>query len=170
MATMVYKMGDLVNGAVIEGISRDWVVFLYQGRKQVLRRSHDKILSIPEARTSNERPDAAGTAAPVAARSRPAAQGRSTMDSLQELLDKATVTPVLVDDQVQGLRITGLDRIPGAGLMGLEEGDVICTVNGQDLTHTKKAFQIFKKAKAQEELEIELIRKGRNKTLFFDLR
>lgn len=169
-ATKVYKIGDRVNDATVEGISRDSVVFLYQGREQVLRRSHDKTPSMPQARDLSELLDEAGPAAPAVAQSPLADQVRSDTDSIQDLLDKATVTPALVDGQVQGLQITGLDRLPAAGFLGLEEGDVICTVNGQGLTNPRKAFQIFKKAKAQEGLQIELIRKGQIKTLSFDLK
>jgi general secretion pathway protein C len=169
-ATTVYKIGDRVNGAILEGVSRDSVVFLYQGREQVLRHPHDKTPSMPQTGTLSESPDGAGPAAPVVAQSPLIAQARSDTDSIQEFLDKATITPVLVDGQVQGLRITGLDRLPAARFLGLEEGDVICTVNGQGLTNPRKAFQIFKKAKAQEGLQIELIRKGRPQTLSFDLK
>jgi type II secretory pathway component PulC len=89
---------------------------------------------------------------------------------VEQLLTQTTLTPYAVDGQVEGIQITGLDKIPLAGVLGLKEGDVIHIVNGQTLTSKQKAFQILKKAKSQETLDIELLRDGQSKTLSFPIR
>jgi len=165
----VYKIGDRLGDATLEGISRDAVVFRHQGQLKVLRRSEAKTAqSQDQASISPANP--AGPVASVAAQHQTAAQAQPDTGYVRQLLEKATITPVSADGQMQGLKITGLDQIPAARQLGLEEGDVICAVNGQGLTDPRKAFQIFKKARSQETLQVELLRKGQAKTLSFDLR
>jgi type II secretion system protein C len=89
---------------------------------------------------------------------------------MREFLDRATATPARTDSGVEGLRLTGLDQIPAARQLGLEDGDVICAVNGQKLADPRKAFQVLKKVRSQQSVEIQLVRKGQNKTLSLDLK
>jgi len=169
-ATTVHKIGDKVGDATIESISRDEVVFRYQGQCRALRRAEGVTAPPPQAQASGEPVAIAAPRDPAAADGQPAATAQPASDYVQQILDKATITPVVADGQVEGIQINGLDQIPGARQLGLAEGDVIQVVNGQRLTNLQKAFQVFKKARSQEKLEIELLRKGQAKTLSFDLR
>ena len=168
--TMVHKAGDRVGDATLEAISRDAVVFLYEGHREVLRRSDGRTPPLPRAQGSNGPPGDSKPAPAAAAKSLPPGRVQPGPDTVRQLWEKATVSPVMVDGRMKGLQVTGLDQIPGAGQLGLEEGDVICAVNGQGLTDPRKAFQVFKKARSQEGLQMELLRKGQTKTLSFDLR
>jgi len=58
----------------------------------------------------------------------------------------------------------------GAEDLGLKNGDIIRTVNGHRLTSKQKAYQIFKKARSQAAMNIELLRDNETKTLSFSLR
>ncbi len=86
------------------------------------------------------------------------------------MLTKAVIEPYMIDGQVEGLKITGLENIRVAEDLGLKNGDIIRTVNGHRLTSKQKAYQIFKKARSQEAMNIELLRKNETKTLSFSLR
>ena len=76
----------------------------------------------------------------------------------------------MVDDQPQGMKITGLEKVAIAELIGLKNGDVIQVVNNQKLTSKQKAFQVFKKAATQTSLDIDLLRGNKLKTLSFPLK
>jgi len=168
--TMVHKVGDRLGDATLEAISRDAVAFLFQGHRMVLRRSDGRTPPPPRAHVSGGPPATNGPAPMAAAKTLPQARIQPGPDMVRQLWERATVSPVMVDGRMKGLQVTGLDQIPAAGQLGLEEGDVICTVNGQGLTDPRKAFQVFKKARSQESLRMELVRKGQTKTLSFDLR
>jgi len=88
---------------------------------------------------------------------------------LEMILTKATIEPYLIDDQVEGLRITNLDTIPMAKAFGLKEGDIIRRVNGQRLTSKQKAFQVFKKARSEATMNLELLSDGETKELSLTL-
>jgi type II secretion system protein C len=167
-ATTVHRIGDRVGDAILEGVSRDAAVFVAGGRRLVLKRT-DSGSPAAGAGRPREPSDASRAAAPRVAEVQ-AVPPRPGADVLQQFLYKVTATPVLTDQGMEGLRVTGLDEIPAARQWGLEDGDVICAVNGQNLGDPRKAFQILRKARSQQSIQIELVRKGQNKTLAFDLR
>jgi general secretion pathway protein C len=91
------------------------------------------------------------------------------MGYVEDIFHKATIEPCVQENQTCGLRITGLENTPVAGLFGLRNGDVVERINGQDLTNKQKAFQVLQKARNQRTIHIELRRNGKAKSLSFDL-
>ncbi|MBP8305286.1 MAG: PDZ domain-containing protein, partial [Phycisphaerae bacterium] len=164
----VYKVGDKVAGATIEAISRDEIVLQYQGRRGILRRA--EAVAQPSSQASAASGPAGAAGSHGSATGAPADTDGPARESVQQLMDRGKVTALVKDGQVEGIQIHDLDHIPGARQLGLVEGDVIQTVNGQRLTHMQKAFQVLKKARSQERIEIELLRNGQAKTLSLDLR
>ncbi len=157
-STSIHKLGDIIHNAVIKEINRDSMTVNYQGRDITLRRLTRTPAEIPAL---PPKPDL----------KQDDIQPQSPQSPVvEQLLTRTTLTPYEVDGQVQGIRITGLDKIPLAGVLGLKEGDVIHTVNGQTLTSKQKAFQVLKKAKSQQALDIELLRDGQSTTLSFPIR
>jgi general secretion pathway protein C len=88
---------------------------------------------------------------------------------VEDIFRNATIEPHVVDGQTQGLKITGLENTPLAGMFGLRDGDVVQAVNGQRLTSKQKAFQVLQKARNQSRIHIQLLRKDQAKDLSFDL-
>jgi type II secretory pathway component PulC len=71
--------------------------------------------------------------------------------------------------RTEGLKISGLEKIPMAERFGLQNGDVVQSINGQQLTSKQKAFQVLMKARTQSKVDIQLLRDGQRKGLSFDL-
>jgi len=174
----LYKIGDTVatpswkrsSTAHIESIEKDVVVLLHQGQRKILELGtrESKRQDIDSAQT------ALSTNSAQAVETNPPAKSQSTvgdkLSDIEIMLTKAVIKPYAIDGQVEGLRITGLENIRGAEEIGLKNGDIIRTVNGHRLTSKQKAYQIFKKARSQEALNIELLRDNETKTLSFSLR
>jgi general secretion pathway protein C len=166
----LYKIGDTVATAHIESIEKDVVVLLHQGQRKILKLGtrESKRQDIDSAQGALSRNAAQGV------ETNPPAKSQSTVgDKLRDIeimLTKAVIEPYAIDGQVEGLRITGLENIRGAEEIGLKNGDIIRTVNGHRLTSKQKAYQIFKKARSQEALNIELLRDNETKTLSFSLK
>jgi len=174
----LYKTGDTVatpswkgsSTAHIESIEKDVVVLLHQGQR--------KILTLGTRESKRQDIDSAQGAlsrnAAQAVETNPPAKSQSTvgdkLSDIEIMLTKAVIKPYAIDGQVEGLRITGLENIRGAEEIGLKNGDIIRTVNGHRLTSKQKAYQIFKKARSQEAMNIELLRDNETKTLSFSLR
>jgi general secretion pathway protein C len=163
----MYKTGDMVANASIEAIERDTVILRYKGTKKILRLNttdHANADSDKESMPQNSNILEAKPSDQVDN------ENVSTrMSRVEAILDKAVIKPYSSDGQIQGLRLSGLEDVPLAKDLGLRNGDIIQFVNGQRLTSKQKAFQVFKKARTQPSINIELSRDGETKKLLFDL-
>lgn len=162
--TGVYRIGDTVASATIETIQQDAVILRHEGRQLVLR--------LHTGAPDDSQPSGM-TSQPSAERPAPAAE-RTNLSSIKadyvaEVFRQATIEPYVKNNRTEGLRITGLDKIPMAGMFGLRDGDVIQNINGQQLTSKQKAFQILMKARTQSRVDIQLSRDGKTRNLSFDL-
>lgn len=88
---------------------------------------------------------------------------------IETILKKAIIEPYLVNGQIEGLRITGLERISLARELLLRSGDIIRAINGQPLTSKRRAYKIFKRARTQSTMRVDLLRDGETKALLFKL-
>ena len=94
---------------------------------------------------------------------------RTKMRYIETVLKNAVIEPYHINGQIEGLRITGLDKILVARDLLLKSGDIIRVVNGQLLSSKKRAFKIFKRARKRPIMEIELLRDGKSVTLLYHL-
>ena len=174
--TASYRIGDTIasatrNGAAgptVEAIRRDAVILRYQGQPAVLKLCAGTPTAGNEQKTAETGPkaDSGSQPAPVAKSSSSASSGGGYVS---EIFRKATIEPYVRNDRTEGLRITGLDKIPLAEAFGFKDGDVVQVVNGQQLTSKQKAFQILQKAKTQSKVNIRILRDGKSKDLSFNL-
>ncbi len=160
--TGVYRIGDTIASATIEAIQRDAVVLNHEGRNLILRLRS----GADPAPSENKDP-------PVEEKAAPAGTERATLpfikaDYAAEVFRQATIEPYVKNNRTEGLKITGLDKIPMAEVFGLRNGDVIQTINGQQLTSKQKAFQVLMKARTQSKVDLQLLRNGKSKNLSFD--
>jgi type II secretion system protein C len=180
-ATASYRMGDAVAPAtggsearaLVKTIQRKAVVLRYQGRDLVLKLhagvvAGNSALSAGAADKENVRaggPPEAESPVSADAQTTPFQRG----GYVAEVFHKATIEPYVNQGETQGLRITGLENIPMAALFGLKNGDIVQSVDGQQLTSKQKAFQVLMKARTQSKVDLQLLRDGRSKSLSFDL-
>jgi len=166
----IYKTGDTIVSASVESIEKDGIVLLHEGqRKKIdlrIKESGKQETVIPEITMAKN--------ATQQFEDQPASKSNPTFaDKLRyaaSMIPKADVKPHIIDGQVEGLRVTGLEDIQGAEDLGLKNGDVIRTVNGQRLDSKQKAYQISKKVRSQTAMDIELMRDNKIKGFSFSLR
>lgn len=170
----LYRQGDTVADARIETIKKDAVVLLHKGQRKILN------ISMGQSRrqgADGAQPASAKNISETAKTNPPAKSdtavgvglttvGVKSGDS-EGVLKKAVIEPYIVDGEVEGLRITGLEDKSIAKALGLRNGDIIRRVNGHRLTNKQKAYQIFKKASSQPAMDIELLRDNKTKKLSF---
>jgi hypothetical protein len=95
---------------------------------------------------------------------------RTKIKFVEAILKKAVIEPYYINGQIEGLRITGLDRILVARELLLKSGDIIRAVNGHPLNSNRQAYEIFKKARKKPVMTVDLLQDGEAKTLLFDFR
>jgi len=170
-AALPYKIGDMVGTATVESIESDRVALRHAGRRKVLPLQSGTVGS-GKGRSVEDKPQRtqnitnSGKTASVNPQT-PAS--RPSMTYVEDVFHKAKIEPYTRNGRTEGLKITGLEDTPLSGLLGLKNGDVVQTVNGQSLTSKQKAFQVLQKARKQSKLQIQLLRDGKAKELSFDL-
>ena len=168
----VYRTGDTVAAADIESIEKDSVVLLHQGQR--------KVLNLSTRASERQQADNPQKPSPKDTRRRPAPvesgspdnsqpSGAAKVEYTETILTEAVVEPYDVDGRVEGLRITGIEKVEAAKDLGLKNGDIIRAVNGRRLTSKQQAFQVLKKARSQPDISVELMRGDKIKTLSFSL-
>ncbi len=163
-----YKVGDMVGAATVESIESDRVVVRVAGRRKVLPRESGTLNPAKE-RSSESKPQSPGSAGKPATVEKQTPRNRPSMGYVEDIFHKAKIEPYVKNGRTEGLKITGLEDNVLTGLLGLKNGDVVQTVNGQTLTSKQKAFQVLQKAKTQSKLQMQLLRDGKTKELSFDL-
>ena len=93
---------------------------------------------------------------------------RTKRKCVETILRKAVIKPYYVNGQVKGLRISGLEKISQAKDLLLKSGDVIIAVNGNSLSSKKDAYNIFKKARKEPIMIIDLLQNGEPKKFLLD--
>ncbi len=95
---------------------------------------------------------------------------RTKIRCVEAILKKAVIEPYNINGQIEGLRITGLDRISAARDLLLKSGDIIRAVNGHPLNSKRRAYEIFKRARTRPTMMVDLLQDGEAKTILFDFR
>jgi len=168
----LYKTGQNVAEAHIESIEENAVILLHDGQRKMLTlnrsgKHNENNTQAPSSRTISE---AGKVVKPVLLVEQPLTEIPGMMEYVEEMLTKVVIKPYAVNGQVEGLRITGIEDMPMAKALGLKDGDIIRKVNGHRLTSKQKALQVFKKARSQAAISVELLRDGETEELSFALR
>ncbi len=93
---------------------------------------------------------------------------RTKLKCVESVLKNAVIVPYYINGQIEGLQINGLDEISEAKALLLKSGDIILAVNGQTLSSKKEAYDIFKKARKEPIMIVDLLQDGETKVLLFD--
>jgi type II secretion system protein C len=167
----MYKTGQNIGDARIESIEENAVILLHNGQRKMLtlnrtgrnNKNNTQMLS-PAAISETSK-----SASPVLSVKQSIDETPTKITHLETILTKAAIEPYLVDGQVEGLKITDLKDIPMAKAFGLKEGDIIRQVNGHRLVSKQQAFQVFKKARSEATVSLELLSDGETKELSLTL-
>ena len=174
----VYKEGDKISTATtVERILAKKVVLNRDGKREVLTYSVTQkapITAPPRRPTPGRRPPAGrpSTARPsytmVERNEWKQFQGRDPAELLEE--SKARITPAWRDGRVQGLQLENIGENEYAKRLGLEEGDVVTSVNGVQIRSLDEAFNLAAKLQKAPVIRVEVTRGGRPQTLTYRLR
>ncbi|MHC4725910.1 MAG: type II secretion system protein N [Planctomycetota bacterium] len=167
----MYKTGQNIAGARIKSIKENAVILIHKGQRKMLTLNrigvndtkNEQMLSLSAI---SETGKVVNPALPV---QQPAEEIPTKIVHIESMLNEAAIEPFLVDGLVEGLRISDLDKIPMAKAFGLKDGDIIRHVNGHRLTSKQQAFQVFKKAKSEAVLSLDLLSDGETRELSFNL-
>ncbi len=162
----VYRIGDSVKGAEIIQIERKTVRLRRDGVNYELTMDmtlaieidgeEEMILAVEDFKHAfSEEDDAL-----VVDRREFLEQGGGMFAMMRQVQGNIRARPHMENGEVKGLEIAGVDKIGVAQIAGLEEGDVVQSVNGQLINSLPKAMQVFRKARHLDDLSVEILRDG----------
>ncbi len=165
----LYKIDQTVAGARIESIEENAVVLNCDGQRMVLKlniASSGGNNQLSPTQASNEMSNVAKA---DMSPNKAITNTQTKIGYVEEVLNNAVIEPYPANGRIEGLQITGLENLSIAKNLGLKNRDIIRSVNGHRLTSKQKAYQVFKKAKSQPAIDIELLRNNNNKKLSFTM-
>ncbi|MDQ6999028.1 MAG: type II secretion system protein N [Mariprofundus sp.] len=86
------------------------------------------------------------------------------------LLSQARATPHFANGKVNGFSVNDIVRGSLYQQAGLQNGDIILSINGEKITGTQQAMSIYSKLKSSPSLELQLIRAGSLQNIHYDIR
>lgn len=99
---------------------------------------------------------------------------RSLVDKV--LLDQAAmmrsarVVPHQVNGQTVGVKLYGIRRSSMLGKLGLQNGDMLRTINGYDMSRPDSALEAYSKLRSADNLTVALQRRGQNVNVSYHIR
>ena len=184
----IYRVGDSVQDAEIRQILRGKVV-LRHGEK-------DEILTMVEA---DDKPQPTAAAArdtrPVSrgrrARSQPQAEEpleesatvepeeeiiaiaqdelQGSINDLNQLMTQVRIRPYFRQGKPEGLIVSQIQADSIFEKLGLMNGDIIASVNGNQMSSPEEAFQLYNSLNSGSQVSIEITRRGQKKLFTYDI-
>lgn len=87
-----------------------------------------------------------------------------------ELMRTARVIPHEVDGRVVGVKIYGIRRSSLLGRLGIQNGDMLRTINGYDLTEPDRVLEAYTRLRTADRLSLSLERRGQAVTIDYQIR
>jgi|GEM_PF-679021 general secretion pathway protein C len=99
---------------------------------------------------------------------------RSLVDRLlanqAALMSAARVIPHEEDGRVVGVKIYGIRRSSLLGRLGIQNGDMLRTINGYDLTEPNSVLEAYTNLRSSDHLTLNVVRRGTATTLDYSIR
>jgi general secretion pathway protein C len=175
-----YPVGSTVSGAKVVMILRNKVVLNIGGRDELLVMGIEKIRAAkPEAERSNT------TSTPVKLPPRPArgvlrGQGlnynisrdliQQSINNMAQLMSEVRMTPYLKDGNPEGFRLTQIKDDSLFRNMGLQNGDILTSINGQSILAAEDMMKAYGAIKQGNSFTVSIMRNNRTMTLNYRVR
>ena len=98
---------------------------------------------------------------------------RSVVDRILEntaaLMTQVRIVPEKDGDKSTGIRLFGVKPESLLGVLGMENGDKLQTINGFDMTNPEKALEAYARLRTADHLTVSVNRKGANTNLDYNI-
>ena len=91
------------------------------------------------------------------------------LNNFSKLLNQARVVPNFKDGKHNGYLIKAIDRGSLYEKLGLNNNDVIKTINGEEINSPEKAFSLLKMLRNEREITLQIERAGNTKSLLYHI-
>ncbi len=171
----LYRTGENVMGAgILKSVKKDRIILKTSSGERVVMLSDIVVKEIPQRTSSLSREGYPVRPFPSPA---PSAQFildseniKRAMENPRDILTHARFIPNIVDGRQEGFIIKELKRGGVYESLGLQEGDVLLSVNGLPITGPESALQAFSAIKGMDRVELDILRNGARMTMTYLIR
>ena len=162
---IMYELGDDVEGLEIARISRGEIVLSLKGEEYILSFPYGEVslLGIPKDRN--------GKWYNIIRQGDTITTDRATVTGAifraREIMKDLKASPYSKDGKKSGIAITELNEAGILREIGINQGDIIKTVNGFTLNSPYQIFNAYRKLKDKYELKVDIVRKETPLTLTY---
>jgi general secretion pathway protein C len=184
----LYRVGDAIQGAVINLILRGKVVLRVNDHDEILTMEEEDNAAKPTAATAarkSRRTRSGGAAAERTSRtaqddsSSPAEENSLTLsqseiaeslNNISDILTQVRVEPYMVEGTAQGLVVNDIASGSIFDRMGLTNGDIVQAVNRKQITSPDDIVVLYQSLKSAKQLDLQVTRDGQQHTLNYNIR
>ena len=162
----LYRVGDVVQTAIVKIILREKVVLNVNGK--------DEILEMEKAYRSQKRKKSSKIPKiPKASHSQNIALERFQIDNaiknVNNLMKQVRIRPHFHNEKPDGLILSNIQSGSLFARMGLKNSDIITGVNGKNIESVDDALKFYWRLKSSSNVQLQLKRKGRRKTINYNI-
>jgi general secretion pathway protein C len=99
---------------------------------------------------------------------------RSVVDSIlenqAELMKSARIVPEKEGDKIVGIRLFGIRNDSLLGMLGIENGDRLSSINGFEMSDPQKALEAYTKLRTADHLTVSVNRHGKPMNIDFNIK
>ena len=157
-----YRIGDTIQNATLKMILREKVILRVNGKDEILEIDKDQT---KKPRRLSSKSATTGSRNITVKRSRV----KSAAKNVNKLMQQARVRPHFTNGKADGLRLTGIKPNSIFHDMGLKSGDIITSVNGKTIESVEDVLTFYKSLQTSESVNLKLKRRGRLKTIDYNI-
>jgi general secretion pathway protein C len=92
------------------------------------------------------------------------------LENQAELMKQARIVPEQENGKVVGIRLFGVRPDTLLGVLGMENGDRLQSINGFDMTSPEKALEAYARLRTADHMTVAINRKGTNQNLDYNIK
>ena len=158
----LYRIGDTIQNATLKMILREKVILRVNGKDEILEIDKDQT---KKPRRLSSKSATTGSRNITVKRSRV----KSAAKNVNKLMQQARVRPHFTNGKADGLSLTGIKPNSIFHDMGLKSGDIITSVNGKTIESVEDVLTFYKSLQTSESVNLKLKRRGRLKTIDYNI-
>jgi len=166
----LYRKGDAIQNAVVKLIHREEVILDVGGKDEKLE--IEKVIGSKSRRTSYSPSSSAKRATPTRAQkiTLRRSQIEDAMENVNDLMGQIKIRPHFENGVPDGLALSSIKSRSIFRKMGLRNGDVITGVDGQQIETVDDALKLYENIMSTSNVEVQIKRRGREKTIQYNIK
>lgn len=168
----LYRVGDTIQSAEVKMILRSKVVLGVQGKDEVLLMEEMQKSSGRSIGRSPAVQRRSGSSSPVRAQ-RVSLRRNMINDAFQninKLMTEIKIQPHMEDGRPAGLALSNIKPNSIFRRMGLRNGDVLKSVDGNEIGSVDDALRLYENMKSASQVSVQIQRRGRERTINYNIR